>query len=79
MAYPTARSCNRELTQGMTDGTFKQVNRDRGGVVEDCTANTRRQLDDTWYGVHEIAVKELPDALKASTPTYAPTPPAHLC
>lgn len=79
MAYPRARSCNNELSQGSIDGTYKQVARDRGGVIEPCTLRTRRDLDDTWYGVHEAAVKELPDGLSASTPTYAPTPPAHIC
>jgi hypothetical protein len=79
MAYPTARSCNRELAQGSIDGTYKQANRDRGGVIEGTTLRARRDLDDTWYGIHEVAVKETPDGLKATTPTYAPTPPAHLC
>lgn len=78
MSYAPSRSCNNELAQGMTDGKYKQVARDRGGVIEPCTLRSRRDLDDTWYGIHEAAVKELPDGLSCSTPTYAPTPPARL-
>jgi hypothetical protein len=79
MAYAPSRSCNGELNQGMTDGTYKQINRDRGGVIDPATYAARDELDDTWFGIHEVMVKDLPDGLKAHTPTYAVNPPAHLC
>ena len=79
MAYPASRSCVNELNQGMTDGTYKQVNRDRGGVIEPTTLAARDELNDVYYGIHEIAVKDTPDGLKAATPTFAATRPAHLC
>jgi hypothetical protein len=78
MAYPQHRSAIDELNQGMIDGTYRQVNKDRGGVVEGATYAARRNLADVWYGIHEAAVKELPDALPAHTPTFVATPPAHL-
>lgn len=73
MSYAPSRSCVRELEQGMVDGTYKEAARDRGGVVEGTTMRARADLCDTWYGIHEAAVKELPDALTAATPTYQPT------
>lgn len=79
MAYAPARSCNNELDQGMTDGTYKQVARDRGGVVEATTYATRRDLNDWYFGIHEAPRKETPDGLTCATPTYVATPPAHLC
>jgi hypothetical protein len=67
------------MGQGMIDGTYKQVARDRGGVIDPCTLRARRDLDDVWYGIHEASVKELPDALTAATPTYAATAHASCC
>ena len=34
MGKAPARSANAELGQGMTDGSYKQVVKDRGGLVE---------------------------------------------
>lgn len=79
MAYPAHRSANRDMEQGMVDGRYKQVSPNRGGVVEQLTIQSRGDLCDTWYGFHECDRKMLPDGLTASTPTYAPTAPAHCC
>lgn len=77
MAYPPRRSAIDELNTGMIDGTYRQVNKDRGGVVEGATYAARRDLDDIWYGIHEAPVKELPDALPAHTQNFVSTPEAH--
>ena len=76
MAYPKPRSANDELNQGMIDGTYRQIVMNRGGVIDPATYATRRHLNDVWYGLHEVDVKEMPDALPARTPTYVATPPA---
>lgn len=75
MAYAPHRSAIDELNQGMTDGSYKQVNKDRGGSIDPSTAAARRNLHAVWYGINEAPVKELPDALPAHTPTYATPPP----
>lgn len=76
MAYPQSRSAIDELNQGMIDGTYKLVSRDRGGVIDPATYESRKDLSDVFYGLHEAAIKELPDALPAHTPTTVSTPPA---
>ena len=60
MSYPKTRSLNAELDQGSIDGTYKQVNPDRGGVVETATAEARRDLSPRLYGITEATEKELP-------------------
>jgi hypothetical protein len=70
MAHAPYRSCNRELNQGSIDGTYKQVNPNRGGVVESTTWNTRKDLSPTWHGIDEAAMKEMPDGIgPMRTPT----------
>jgi hypothetical protein len=76
MAYAPHRSAIDELNQGMIDGTYKQVAPNRGGQIEPATYAARKDLHDVWYGIHEAAVKELPDALPAHTPTFVATRPA---
>lgn len=76
MAYAPHRSQNKELEEGMTDATYKKVVQNRGGFPEAITAETRRQLDDVWHGIHEIQPKITPDGLVADTPNYVPTEPA---
>jgi hypothetical protein len=61
MAKPPSRSCNRELGQGMTDGSYKQVVKDRGGLVDDATWQSRKHLSVKGYGIVEAPEKELPD------------------
>jgi hypothetical protein len=76
MTYAPHRSAIDKLNQGMIDGTYKQVNRDRGGEVEPTTYDARRDLDDLYFGIHEAEVKELPDGIAAVPPTFQPTPDA---
>jgi hypothetical protein len=61
MAYPENRSWNEDLHRGMTDGSYKKLVANRGGVVESLTTESRRTLRDVWYGFHEAAEKMLPD------------------
>jgi hypothetical protein len=73
MAYPASRSMNAELSEGSTDGKYKKVVRDRGGVVEGGTLTERADLDDRYYGIHEKQVKVAPDGLLHATPDFART------
>jgi hypothetical protein len=60
MAYAKTRSLQAELAQGEIDGSYKQINPDRGGVVETMTAEARRDLSPRLYGIAEAEEKELP-------------------
>ena len=75
MAYPVARSCNRALNEGMTDGVYKKVVQDRGGKVDPLTYATRREFSDVWYGIHEIDPKMMPDGLMRNTPNFEQSRP----
>lgn len=62
MVYPVSRSSNKDLEDGMSDGKYKKVAPNRGGVVEvELACKVRADLHDIWYGIHEAAVKVLPD------------------
>lgn len=74
MAYAQPRSANRELEQGMVDGSYKQVIKDRGGVVEQATWYARDDLSCTYYGIHEAPVMDTPDAQKMVSPYHTATP-----
>lgn len=74
MTYGPTRSANAELHEGLTDGAYKKVVRDRGGFPEGTTYQSRRDLADTWYGLHETPVKVSPDGLPLPTPNFVPTP-----
>ena len=78
MATAPSRSCNAELSEGMTDSKYKKVVTDRGGFVEHTTYLERQDLHDTWYGIHEEPDKVLPDALLQHTPNFVATPVAQL-
>lgn len=78
MAYPMARSMNSELAQGLIDGKYKKVINDRGGVVEHTTQDSRVDLHDLYYGIHETPSKELPDGRAKTNPYYVPTRPVNL-
>lgn len=73
MATAPQRSCNSELEEGMTDGTFKKVVMNRGGFPDELTGAVRRQFDDIWHGIHEMNPKIGPDGLTVSTPYYEAT------
>lgn len=70
------RKLNSEMYEGLTDGKYKKVVRDRGGYVEDCTYESRRDLDDLYFGIHEDPTKVLPDGRIVHTPDYIDTPSA---
>ncbi len=74
--YPKSRSVIHELNQGMVDGKYRQVNKDRGGDIDPATYAARKDLNDVWFGIHEVPVKETPDGLPVITPTFTPTPPS---
>jgi hypothetical protein len=74
MSYPAFRSMNGELDQGATEGTYKTVIRNRGGVVEGLTQESRQQLSDVWFGIHEAPLKRRPDGPLVHTPYYRWTP-----
>jgi hypothetical protein len=70
MAYPARnRSVNRELEQGSVDGTYKQVIKDRGGVVEHITPDNLLDLSWKYYGITEARTMPTPDGL-TMTPLY---------
>jgi hypothetical protein len=79
MAYAQPRSANRELEQGMVDGSYKMVVKDRGGVVEEGTWYKRDDLSCVYYGIIEAPVMDTPDGQKC-TPLYhtdTPMPQLH--
>ena len=78
MGSPQFRSANAELAEGLTDGKYKKVIRNRGGVVEATTHLARADLADVWFGIHEAPGKVDPDAHYKQTPNFVPTPAAHL-
>ena len=70
MAYAPRRSMNAALSEGATDGKYKKVTQSRGGFVDVATENSRRDLDDVWFGIHEKQVKMAPDNLLHATPEF---------
>jgi hypothetical protein len=74
MGYPQSRSMNLSLSEGSTDGKYKKVIRDRDGVVEPATYESRADLNDGYFGIHEKKVKVAPDGLLHATPNFVPTP-----
>jgi hypothetical protein len=80
MAYSHIRSMNRDLEEGMTDGKYKKLTPNRGGVTEnELRARTLRDLDDVWFGYHETPAKALPDSTHTDkTHDFVATKPAEL-
>ncbi|MGW3153670.1 hypothetical protein [Streptomyces sp. NPDC001089] len=78
MSYAPRRPLGGELAEGLTDGTYKKINTDRGGDVDPTTYGVRQDLNDVWYGLHETPVKRRPDGIAVRTPGYVPNAPAHL-
>lgn len=69
----TSRDMLADLVEGATDGTYKKVVRDRGGVVEDATYQQRQDMSDVWFGIHETDPKNIGDGQRRSTPNYRGT------
>lgn len=77
MGLPQLRSMNAELDSGLTDGSYKKVVRDRGGIEIDAdTQQSRRDLHDLYYGIHEAEVKQAPTRGDVRTQAYCATPKA---
>lgn len=74
--YAKPRSCNNELSAGMTDGKYKKVIADRGGEVEHTFVENRRHLIDGYYGVHESPSMMRPDGRQCTNPYAVPMPEA---
>lgn len=74
MAYAPRRSMNASLSEGTTDGKYKKVVNNRDGAVEHATYESRKDLHDQWFGIHETPVKVAPDGLLHSTPNYTENP-----
>lgn len=74
MAYPTLRSMNADLWEGATDGRYKKIVMDRGGVVDPLTHHMRDEMDDVWHGFHEKKVKDVPTIGDRVTPNYVAFP-----
>lgn len=71
--YPPSRSMNADLHEGATDGKYKKVVQNRGGLVEGATWAERADLNDHWYGIHEKNPKTTGDGVVAPTPDFVPT------
>lgn len=61
MSHAPERSRNGSLKNGMTDGSYKKLNPDRGGFVETTTQDARANLNPTTYGYQEDMYKVEPD------------------
>lgn len=78
MSYANSRPLGGEMNEGLTDGGYKKISRDRGGSVDPATYAARSDLSDVWHGIHEANSKQRPDGQTVRTPGYVPNPPAHL-
>jgi hypothetical protein len=56
MAMNSNRSMNRDLQQGLKDGTFKSLAPDRGGDVEMTTIHTRANLLQAQYDINDLSM-----------------------
>lgn len=68
MSYAPERPLRLDLNAGLTDGTYKKGIQGRGGFPEHTTCETRDELADTWYGIHEAVVKTDPFGRPVTTP-----------
>lgn len=78
MSYAPTRSMNGELSEGSTDGKYKKVRPDTSNLTADKTYQSRADLDDRYYGIHEKQVKVAPDGLLHATPDYVATAAVNL-
>jgi hypothetical protein len=79
MAYPATRSMNQDLKEGMTDGKYKKIVQNRGGIVEkDVFYMSREDLNDVFYGIHEDPVKSLQDGRTDRTENFVQNKPAQI-
>ena len=80
MVYPVSRSENKGLEAGMSDGKYKKVAPNRGGIVEaELAYRVREDLHDIWFGIHECSDKVLPDTtIERNSLEYAATKPPQI-
>lgn len=80
MVYPALRSMNKDLEEGMSDGKYKKICPNRGGVTEDRLLYAERaDLYDVYYGIHETPDKRLPDGtLDIKSSEYVSNRPAQI-
>lgn len=74
MATNETQSLNGNLAEGMSDGKYKKVEADRGGVVGIETWEARQHLNDVYFGIHEAKDKVLPDGSTHATPHFVDVP-----
>lgn len=65
-----SRSMNADLAEGGTDGVYKKVETDRGGVVGTETWEARRDLSPSRFDIAEARVKVLGDGSVHVTPDF---------
>lgn len=71
MAYPSTRSVNDELEAGATDGKYRKVIADRGGVVEHSFETDRECLNGSgYYGIHESSSMRVPGGNRTCRNVY---------
>lgn len=75
MAYPSTRSCISELEAGATDGKYRKVVADRGGVVEHTFVANREDLTSAFYGIHEAPAMQVPGCNRPCANPYAVSTP----
>lgn len=75
MTTAPARSCNKDLWAGMTDGSHKKGAPNRGGGfldtsgdIEHTTCAFRREMSGLWHGFNEEPMKTLPSGRVVVTP-----------
>jgi hypothetical protein len=69
-------SCSDDFKLGSVEGSYKTVVKDRGGVVETLTGDSRRDLSVEAYGIVEKLDKELPSGRGLFRSPYATGTPA---
>ena len=74
MTVNNSRSMNAELAEGMSDGKFKKIIADRGGVVHPETYDDRRDLSSAHFDIAETKVKHLGDGTVHVTPDFIDFP-----
>jgi len=71
MSYPASRGMNNNFSEGSTDGKYKKVINNRGGVTDNAGESNLADLADSFYGTGpEKQVKVTPDGLLHATPEF---------
>ncbi len=70
MAVNTSQSMTACLAEGLSDGKYKKIEMDRGGIVAPETWEARRDLSKSKYDIAEAKSKVLGDGTIHVTPDY---------